>query len=93
MLFRSGVAIDLAESPPDRIQDVVGDLPRHRVGVLVDVQSDRQWRLRCAVWGKTPQVIAEREIIEANRHPSHRTVRDGAALGSAALLTAYTRGG
>ena len=39
--------------------------------VLVDVQRDGQWSLRCTIRRESAQIIAEREVAQRDSHPSH----------------------
>ena len=66
------VAVDLAQSDGDGIQDVVGHLFGNRVSVLVHVQSDRQRGLRGTIRRLTAEVVTDGQIVEACAHLSHR---------------------
>ena len=70
-----GIAVDLTQRDGDPVEDVVGDLLRNRVGVLIDIQRDRHACLRSPVGDLSPEIVAERKVFEGCAHPSHATTR------------------
>ena len=60
------VTVQFGRSGSGRFSDVGDQLRRWRVRVLVGVENDRHLQLRCAISAFTAQIVAEREIVDAD---------------------------
>lgn len=62
-----GIPVDGVQRLANCAGDVVGDLGRDRVRVLVDVQLDRHLHLRSPIRLFAAKVIAHGQVVEAHR--------------------------